>query len=70
MAKHNVSFSLPKRELGKSDIIIEVFSDDERLGKVTISKGALEWYPANAKKPYKLEWSQFDRAIRMYYNEI
>lgn len=70
MPKHNVYFSVPKRELGYSDIIIEVFSDDERMGTITISKGAMEWYPANAKKPYKMEWSQFDRAIKMYYNEI
>jgi hypothetical protein len=70
MARHNVYFNLPIRELGKSDIIIEVYSDEERLGKVTISKGALEWYPANAKKPYKMEWAQFDRAIKTYYGDI
>jgi hypothetical protein len=70
MPKHNVYFSMPKRELGKTDIIIEVFGDDDRMGKITISKGAIEWYPANAKKPYKMEWSQFDRAIKTYYGEI
>jgi hypothetical protein len=53
MPRHNVYFSLPKRELGKSDIIIEVFGDDDRMGKVTISKGAIEWYPANAKNHIK-----------------
>jgi len=64
MATHNVFFNLPARELGKSDIIIEVFSDEEKFGTITISKGALEWYPANAKNPYKLSWPRFDRAIK------
>ena len=27
MPKHNVYFNLPARELGNSDIIIEIFSD-------------------------------------------
>jgi hypothetical protein len=64
MATHHVFFNLPPRELGNSDIVIEVFSDDEKFGTVTISKGALEWYPANAKNPYTLSWPRFDRAIK------
>ncbi|MDP9230246.1 MAG: hypothetical protein M3O67_06210 [Bacteroidota bacterium] len=69
MARHNVYFSLPTRELGKSDIIIEVFSNEEKHGTLTISKGALEWYPSNAKKPYKLEWAYFDKAIKNYFGD-
>jgi hypothetical protein len=66
MAAHNVFFNLPRRELGNSDVVIEVFNDEEKFGTVTISKGALEWYPANAKNPYKLSWIRFDRAIKSY----
>jgi hypothetical protein len=66
MATHNVFFNLPRRELGNSDVVIEVFNDEEKFGTVTISKGALEWYPANAKNPYKLSWIRFDRAIKAY----
>jgi hypothetical protein len=64
MATHNVFFRMPRRELGNSDIVVEIFSGDEMFGTVTISKGALEWYPANAKNPYKLGWIRFDRAIK------
>ena len=67
MAIHNVFFNLPPRELGKSDIIIEVYRDEEKFGTITVSKGALEWYPANAKKPYHLEWDRFDRVIKSYF---
>ncbi len=64
MATHIVHFNLPRRELGNSDIVIEIHSGEEMFGTVTISKGALEWYPANAKNPYKLGWIRFDRVIK------
>lgn len=64
MAKHNVYVDLPWRELGKTDLKIRIYENDELLGTITISKGAIEWYPKNAKKPYKMRWSRFDRIIR------
>ena len=67
MPVHNVFLSLPSREIGLSDDIIEIFQDQEKFGTITISKGAIEWYPANAKKPYKMEWDQFDRIIKKAY---
>jgi hypothetical protein len=67
MAKHNVFFNLPRRELGKTDIVFEVFSDLEKFGTITISKGALEWWPSYAKKPFRMDWTRFDRAIREHY---
>ncbi|HEY4653235.1 MAG TPA: hypothetical protein VIH22_01910 [Cyclobacteriaceae bacterium] len=66
MARHNVFFNLPQRELGKVDALFYVYSDDRKTGTLTISKGAIEWYPANAKTPYKLSWKQFDQAIREF----
>ena len=67
MPVHNVYLSLPSREIGLSDVIVEIFEDQEKFGTITISKGAIEWYPANAKKPYKMEWEQFDRMIKKAY---
>jgi hypothetical protein len=67
MPKHNVFFNLPKRELGKTDVVLEVFSDLEKFGTITISKGAIEWWPGYAKKPFRMDWTRFDRAIREHY---
>lgn len=64
MAKHNVYVDLPWRELGKTDLKVQIYENDELLGTITISKGAIEWYPRNAKKPYKMRWSRFNRIIR------
>lgn len=69
MAKHNVFVDLPKRELGKVDAFFDIFKDGEKFGTITISKGLMEWYPSNAKKPYRLSWSSFDKAVRKHYGE-
>lgn len=64
MARHNVYFELPQRELGKVDAKFSIYQNEDRLGEITISKGAIEYYPANKQKPIKLSWAQFDRLMK------
>jgi hypothetical protein len=64
MARHNVFFELPQRELGKVDAKFSIYQNEDRLGEITISKGAIEYYPANKQKPIKLSWGQFDRLMK------
>jgi len=63
MARHNVYFELPERELGKVDAKFSIYQNEDKLGEITISKGALEYYPANKQKPIRLYWSQFHRLM-------
>ncbi len=64
MAKHDVRFRVPERKLGNSDIEFIVQSDDERLGLLKVSKGALVWLPANKKRGLEMGWGTFDRLMR------
>ena len=64
MATHRVTFTLPERTLGNSDIEFTVQSDDVRLGILKVSKGALLWRPANKKRGYIVGWDAFDRLAR------
>lgn len=64
MPRHDVRFTIPERTLGNADIEFTVYSDDERLGLLEVSKGALVWRPANKKRPYVLGWAAFDRVMR------
>jgi hypothetical protein len=68
MAKHTLHFELPSVELGKVDAKFHVKKDGKQFGTITISKGALEWYPHKAKKPHKLNWNQFDKMIKDYHS--
>ncbi len=61
---HDVTFKLPERQVGNSDIEIAVREDGDLLGTLGISKGAMLWMPANKRIGYMLEWSTFDRLAR------
>jgi len=57
---------LPERELGKVDARFFVYEDGKKLGEITISRGAIEYYSANSPKPVKMSWSKFDRVMKKY----
>ena len=64
MARHDVRFTLPERKLGNSDIEFVVYLDDERLGQLSVSKGAVVWRHANKKLGHVMSWAAFDRTMR------
>jgi hypothetical protein len=65
MARHWVSFQVPWRNLGKEDVVFKVeIEDEELLGTLKVSKGAVVWWPGKAKLGYKMTWERFDQAMR------
>lgn len=69
MAKHNIYVNLPWSELSNSDALLDIYTNNQKVGTITISKGAFEWYPKNARRPYRLTWRQFDAAIKKYFEK-
>jgi hypothetical protein len=70
MAKHNVYVNLPNRELGKVDAIFTILQDGSVLGQINISKGGIDYYPKNSKKPIKIGWSKFDKLAQNKDNKL
>ncbi|MGN7823145.1 hypothetical protein ACTJJB_23700 [Chitinophaga sp. 22536] len=66
MAKHNVYFDLPEREIGNVDAHFKVYKDGEKLGQITISKGGIDYYPNKRKKPITINWTQFDELMKNF----
>jgi len=64
MARHIVRFTIPERPLGNSDIEFNVYSDDERLGVLKVSRGAIVWRHANKRLGHVMDWDAFDRVMR------
>ena len=64
MPRHDVRFTIPERRLGNADIEFAVYSDEQRLGLLQVSKGALVWRPANKKRGFLVGWSRFDQIMR------
>ena len=66
MPTHDVSLGIPKPiELGRVDIEVEVRSDGELLGKIRISKGAIDWMPPyKSKMAYSMDWEEFAEVMQ------
>jgi hypothetical protein len=60
LVAHEINFEIPQRDLGKVDIEFTISSAGCRLGRLKISKGGVDYYPRNAKKPIKKSWAQVD----------
>jgi hypothetical protein len=64
MAKHDVSFSIPERSLGKADVEFLVKADDVVLGTLAVSNGSVVWFPKGATNGYKMHWNKFDKVMQ------
>ena len=67
---HKVTFDLPRRELGREDIVFVVQKEDKRFGTLLISKGAVEWRPTNKVYRRKISWDKFDQLMRAIGNRV
>lgn len=65
MATHSISVQ-PSRplEVVNADLVIEVRSDEDKLGELRVSKGSIDWAPSHARTAISLTWEQFDRLMR------
>ena len=59
MAKHDVSFSIPERALGKADVEFVVKRDGSVLGTLAVSNGSLVWCPRGTTYGLKVGWKKF-----------
>ena len=64
MAKHDVSFNVPQRRLGKTDIDFVIKIDGELFGKLAISNGTIVWFPKGSKNGLKMGWKKFDEMMQ------
>lgn len=59
MPRHRTEVELPKSTIQNADLTFKVWSDDDLLGTLALSKGTLDWWPSNARTPISLEWERF-----------
>ena len=64
MAKHDVSFNVPPRSFGKTDIEFIVKIDGEIFGKLAVSNGSFVWFPRLSRNGRKMGWERFDEMMQ------
>jgi hypothetical protein len=64
-----VSFKVPTRRLGKSDVVFVVKNEEGVLGTLKVSKGAVVWYPKKTNYGYKADWDRFHRIAQECFTQ-
>jgi hypothetical protein len=64
MAQHDVTFTIPWRDLGKADVEFLVKKNGKAFGKLEISKGAVVWFPKGPTYGYKMAWTKFAELMK------
>lgn len=58
MPKHHIEISLPTKPLKNVDATITVWSDEEKLGELRVSRGTLDWRAAHKKSFKSFSWER------------
>ena len=61
---HEVSFDIPERALGRADIKFTIRENGSVLGTLTVSNGAVVWFPKKTTNGCKMGWSKFDKIMQ------
>jgi hypothetical protein len=65
MATHEIDMTVPAQMVKNKDVEVRVRSDGAAYGTVQISKGSIDWVPANNKvHRYGMTWEKFDELMR------
>jgi len=64
MPSHKLEISLPPKVILNSDVVIDVQSDDAKLGELRISRGSIDWIPGKHQASFRLSWERFDEVMR------
>ena len=64
MPRHELEIALPPKVVLNSDVVIEVKSDDVKLGELRVSRGTIDWVPTKHASALSLTWEQFDELMR------
>ena len=64
MAVHRVELALPPTDIQNTDVTVSIWSDDELLGEMRVSRGTVDWRPAHHQAVWTMEWERFDEMMR------
>lgn len=63
MAVHRIEMSQPSKRVVNSDVTFDIYSDNTKLGAMTISKGSIDWWPKGALSGRRVSWERFAAAM-------
>jgi hypothetical protein len=64
MPVHRVELALPATVILNTDATVSVWSDDELLGELRVSRGTIDWRPGHHQAVFSMDWEQLDKVMR------
>ena len=64
MPVHRVELALPATDILNTDATVSVWSDDELLGELRVSRGTIDWRPGHHQAVFSRDWERFDEVMR------
>ncbi|UPK72308.1 hypothetical protein [Chitinophaga filiformis] len=60
---HKVILGLPGIEVSNSNAAFVIKKDGKQIGKISISRGGVEYFKGRRQRPIKMNWTKFDEMI-------
>ena len=64
MPVHRIELELPRTDVQSTDLRLSIWSDEELLGELRVSRGSIDWRPGRHQQALVLEWERFDELMR------
>lgn len=66
MARHEIQMTVPKVDVSRVDVEMEIWEDHVKLGTMLLSRGDLRWQPSSTQRrnARQVTWAQFDAWMR------
>jgi hypothetical protein len=64
MAEHRVTVH-PSRplEVLSADLVVEIYSDEQKLGELRLSRGSIDWVARSHHRPISKSWEAFAKLM-------
>jgi hypothetical protein len=59
MPAHDIDVTIPAQTVLNKDMEISVRSDGRLFGRVRVSRGSIDWLPANSPISRRMSWERF-----------
>ena len=59
MPVHDIDVSIPAQSVRNTDLVINIKSDGRQFGRLLVSRGSIDWVPANSPITRRMTWERF-----------
>ena len=70
MPVHDIDVTVPAATVKNKDMQVLVRADGRVFGRVCISRGSVDWIPANSPVARRMTWERFDQLMNEHGRKV